>query len=102
MAIKVAASPFGDNPHSSVRRDRRVRVRSVSTRVRFGSMHGFEFYGEAFARWLQEQNEGRPVRYEKAEPGDEQILPDREQRVAACRLRGSRPAEPRSHADVYR
>jgi hypothetical protein len=23
---------------------------------------------------------GRPVRYEKVEPGDEQILPDREQR----------------------
>ena len=43
-------------------------------------MHGFEFYGEAFARWLQERNEGRPVRYEKVEPGDEQILEDREQR----------------------
>jgi hypothetical protein len=43
-------------------------------------VHGFEFYGKAFARWLQEQNEGRPVRFEKVEPGDEQILPDREQR----------------------
>jgi hypothetical protein len=43
-------------------------------------MRGFEFYGEAFARWLKEQNEGRPVRFEKVEPGDEQILPDREQR----------------------
>ena len=43
-------------------------------------MHGFEFYGPAFARWLQEQNEGRPVRYERVEPGDEQILEDREQR----------------------
>jgi hypothetical protein len=37
-------------------------------------MHGFEFYGEAFARWLKEQNEGRPVRFEKVEPGDEEIL----------------------------
>ena len=43
-------------------------------------MHGFEFYGEAFARWLQEQNEGRPVRFEQVESGDEQILEDREQR----------------------
>jgi hypothetical protein len=40
----------------------------------------FEFYGAAFARWLQEQNEDRPNRYEKVEPGDEQILPPREQR----------------------
>jgi hypothetical protein len=37
-------------------------------------MHGFEFYGEAFARWLKEQNGGRPVRFEKVEPGDEEIL----------------------------
>ena len=43
-------------------------------------MHGFEFYGAAFARWLQEQNEGRPIRWEKVEPGDERVLPDREQR----------------------
>lgn len=43
-------------------------------------MRAFEFYGQAFARWLKEQNEGRPVRYEKVEPGDEQILPPREQR----------------------
>ena len=43
-------------------------------------MRAFEFYGQAFARWLKEQNEGRPVRYEKVEPGEEQILPDREQR----------------------
>jgi len=35
---------------------------------------------EAFARWLQEQNGGRPVRFEKIEPDDEQILEDREQR----------------------
>jgi hypothetical protein len=42
-------------------------------------MRGFEFYGEAFARWLEEQL-GRPVRYEKVQPGDEQILGDREQR----------------------
>lgn len=43
-------------------------------------MRAFEFYGQAFARWLKEQNEGRPVRYEKVEAGEEQILPDREQR----------------------
>lgn len=39
-----------------------------------------DFYGEAFARWLREQNGGRPVRFEKVQPGDEQILPEREQR----------------------
>jgi hypothetical protein len=33
---------------------------------------------EAFARWLQEQNKDRPIRWEKVEPRDEQILPDRE------------------------
>ena len=49
-------------------------------RARFRSMRAFEFYGQAFARWLKEQNEGRPVRSEKVEPGEEQILPDREQR----------------------
>ena len=42
-------------------------------------MRHFEFYGPAFARWLEEQT-GRPIRYEKVEPGDEQILPPREQR----------------------
>ena len=36
-------------------------------------------YARAVARWLEEQM-GRPVRYEKVEPGDEQILPPREQR----------------------
>ena len=39
------------------------------------SMLAFEFYGQAFARWLQEQNKGRPIRWEKVEPGDVQILP---------------------------
>jgi hypothetical protein len=34
---------------------------------------------EAVARWLSERT-GRPVRWEKVEPGDEQILEDREQR----------------------
>jgi hypothetical protein len=43
-------------------------------------MHAFEFYGAMFARWLKEQNAGQPVRYEKVKPGDEQILPPREQR----------------------
>jgi len=36
--------------------------------------------GEAFACWLKEQNEGRPVRFEKVEPSDGQILEEREQR----------------------
>jgi hypothetical protein len=40
-------------------------------------MRAFDFYGQAFARWLKEQNESRTVRYEKVEPGDEQILEDR-------------------------
>jgi hypothetical protein len=34
---------------------------------------------EEIARWLGEQ-EGEPVRFEEVEPGDEQILPPREQR----------------------
>jgi hypothetical protein len=44
------------------------------------SMRAFEFYGPAFAHWLQEQNKGRPIRWEKVDPRDEQILPPREQR----------------------
>jgi hypothetical protein len=32
------------------------------------------------ARWLKEQNAGRPVRFEKVKPSDERILPPREQR----------------------
>jgi hypothetical protein len=60
-------------------------------------MHGFAFYGEAFARWLQEQNEGRPVRFESVEPGDEQTLEDREQRdldgvPSLLALRARRPS----------
>ena len=35
---------------------------------------------EAFARWLAEQTGGPVPRFEKVRPGDEQILPDREQR----------------------
>jgi hypothetical protein len=42
-------------------------------------MRTFEFNGQAFTRWLEEQI-GAPVRVEKVEPGDEQILPDPEQR----------------------
>ena len=34
------------------------------------SMRAFEFYGPAFAHWLQEQNKGRPIRWEKVEPDD--------------------------------
>ena len=43
-------------------------------------MRRLEFYGEAFARWLPRAERGRPVRFEKVEPGDEQILEDRFQR----------------------
>ena len=49
------------------------------TGLSFASMRALEFHGPAFARWLEEQR-GRPVRYEKVKPGDEQILPPREQR----------------------
>lgn len=42
-------------------------------------MLGFDFYEAAFARWLSEQA-GKPIRYEKVESGEEQILPPREQR----------------------
>ena len=35
---------------------------------------------EALARWLGEQTGSPSVRFEKVEPGDEQILPPREQR----------------------
>jgi hypothetical protein len=34
---------------------------------------------ESLALWLSERA-GRPIRWEKVEPGDEQILPPREQR----------------------
>ena len=33
---------------------------------------------EAVARWLSERTE-RPVDFEQVEPGDEQVLPDRDQ-----------------------
>jgi hypothetical protein len=39
----------------------------------------FEEGPEAIARWLSERA-GRPIHFEKVEPGAEQILPDREQR----------------------
>ena len=39
-----------------------------------------EEWPEAIARWLGEQTGDSPVRFEKVEPGDEQILADREQR----------------------
>jgi hypothetical protein len=32
------------------------------------------------ARWLGERTGRPPLRYEKVQPGDEQVLPDREQR----------------------
>ena len=35
---------------------------------------------EAFAHWIAEQTGGPAPRFEKVEPGDEQILGDREQR----------------------
>lgn len=35
---------------------------------------------EAFAGWLAEQIGGPPVGYENVQPGDEQVLPDPEQR----------------------
>jgi hypothetical protein len=35
---------------------------------------------EAFARWIADQTGGPPPRFERVEPGDEQILEDREQR----------------------
>ena len=35
---------------------------------------------EAFARWIAERTGGPEPRFEKVEPGDEQILEDREQR----------------------
>lgn len=50
----------------------------------------------AIARWLKEQNGGRPVRFEKVEPGDEQILEDREQReLDRCALALGAPARAR-------
>jgi hypothetical protein len=36
--------------------------------------------GEAFARWIAERTGSPAPRFEKVEPGDEQILPEREQR----------------------
>ena len=39
-----------------------------------------EKWPEAFARWIAEQRGGSAPRFERVEPGDEQILEDREQR----------------------
>jgi hypothetical protein len=39
-----------------------------------------EDWPEAFARWIAERTGGLVPRFEKVEPGDEQILPPREQR----------------------
>jgi hypothetical protein len=39
-----------------------------------------EEWPEAFARWIAEHTAGPAPRFEKVEPGDEQILEDREQR----------------------
>ena len=38
-----------------------------------------EEWPEAFARWIAERTGGPVPRFEKVEPGDEQILRDREQ-----------------------
>jgi len=38
-----------------------------------------EEWPEAFAHWIAEQTGGPVPRFEKVEPGDEQILEDREQ-----------------------
>jgi hypothetical protein len=37
-------------------------------------------WAEAFARWIAERTGGPAPQFEKVEPGDEQILPDRAQR----------------------
>ena len=50
-------------------------VRQLSFRAVFKGFDG----PESFALWLREQA-GRPIRWEKVEPGGEQILPPREQR----------------------
>lgn len=39
-----------------------------------------EEWPEAFAHWIAEQTGGPVPRFERVEPGDEQILPPREQR----------------------
>jgi hypothetical protein len=39
-----------------------------------------EEWPEAFARWIAERTGDSAPRFEKVEPGDEQILEDREQR----------------------
>ena len=64
------------------------------------SVASFEEGPEEIARWLAEQA-GRPVRFEKVEPGDEQILEDREQReldgvpsLLATRAEADAGAEP--------
>lgn len=56
---------------------RPVRSSRASSTLR--NVRPFEFDAPAVTQWLEEQM-GRPVRYEKVEHGDEQILPPREQR----------------------
>ena len=62
-------------------RGRLVDVVSFADFDRYCEENGIgpDEHGETFARWLGEQT-GRPVRFEKVEPGDERILEEWEQR----------------------
>jgi hypothetical protein len=91
----VCRSNFISHPlppvrQASVRRERQSREAPLRSRL-VGSEADFDRYiaehnipeeewPEAFARWIAERTGGPEPRFEKVEPGGEQILPDREQR----------------------
>jgi len=91
----VCRSNFISHPlppvrQASVLRERQfreapLRIRLVGSEAdfdRYVAEHNIpeEEWPEAFARWFAEQTSGPVPRFEKVEPGDEQILEDREQR----------------------
>ena len=54
-------------------------LRGGATLSRCGSVPEHHDAADTIARWLEEHT-GREVHLEKVEPGDEQVLPEREQR----------------------
>jgi hypothetical protein len=100
--FRLSRRPAYSESASSARR--RLGSRLVGSEAdfdRYIAEHNIpeEEWPEAFARWIAEHTGGPVPRFEKVEPGDEQILEDREQRdpgrgslaPRAARRRGRRP-----------
>ena len=86
LAPRIAGRVGSYSPHGSVRGFSDVLVRKwYGAEARAACADAVVFRlpctaSSSTGHWLQEQNGGRPVRYERVDPGDEQILPPREQR----------------------